>query len=54
MNQLMPDTARMLGVLDLATVQAIIKVIHSAHSISPKHKRAIETNLGSVYDLSCP
>jgi hypothetical protein len=51
MNQLMSDTSRAVGALNLVQVQNIMSVIHPALSISRKHKCDIEAALGSAYDL---
>ena len=51
-DQLMADTSRIPGALDLATVQKVVSVVRAAGSISTRHRQAIEDALGSCYDLS--
>ena len=52
MNQLMADTSRIPGALDLATVQKVASVVCATGLISTRHRYAIEDALGSCYDLS--
>ena len=44
-GQLMEDVSRLKGGLTTATREKIIAAVHTAHTVSPAHKRAIETAL---------